>query len=63
MQDTRNLKRKIIEYSKQIRRLQQLRAPPTALRYWESELARVKAKVQAREENQRKNEKQYRKAN
>lgn len=63
MQDTKNLKRKVDEYSKKIRGLQQAGAPLAEINYWRRELNRVHDRIRTRNKNRQENEKQHRKAN
>ncbi len=63
MQDTKNLKRKVDEYSKKIRELQQSGAALTKINYWRRELNRVHERIRTRDENRQKNTKQHKKAN
>ena len=63
MQDTKNLiKKRDIEYPKLIKEAKSKGDDKTAS-YWESQLERVKQKIENRNKNKKKNEKQFRKAN
>ena len=63
MQDTKNLiKKRDIEYPKLIKYAKSKGDDRTAS-YWESELEYVKKKIETRNKNKKKNEKQFRKAN
>ncbi len=63
MQDTKNLiKKRDIEYPKLIKEAKSKGDDITAS-YWESQLEQVKQKIETRNKNKKKNEKQFRKAN
>ncbi len=62
MQDTKNLKKKVIEYEKMIKDYQDKKDQYNA-DYWTSELNRVKERIESRAKNKKKNDKQYKKAN
>ena len=63
MQDTKNLiKKRDIEYPKLIKEAKS-KGDEKTTSYWESELGYVKKKIETRNKNKKKNEKQFRKAN
>jgi hypothetical protein len=62
MQDTQNLRRKETEYMKMIAEFKR-RGKTYEMRYWQWELKEVRALIEERKKNRRKNKKQYRKAN
>ena len=63
MQDTKNLiKKRNIEYPKLIKEAKMNGDDKTAS-YWEFQLKQVKFKIESRNKNKKRNEKQFRKAN
>ncbi len=62
MQDTKNLKKKVIEYEKMIKDYKD-KKDQYNVDYWTSELNRVKERIEFRAKNKKKNDKQYKKAN
>jgi regulator of replication initiation timing len=63
MQDTTNLKKKVGEYSKKIEQLKNENASLSEVNYWRRQLNIVFQRIREREKNQRKNAKQFKKAN
>jgi hypothetical protein len=62
MQDTKNLKRKLIEYRK-ILLIQVLQKDKHRIEYWESEIKWIEDRINSRKTNRKKNLKQFKKAN
>ena len=63
MQDTKNLIRKRdIEYPKLIREAK-IKGDDYTATYWENQLETVKKRIEDRNNNKKKNDKQYKKAN
>jgi hypothetical protein len=63
MQDAKNLiKKRDVEYPKLIKEAKMKGDDKTAS-YWEFQLEQVKSKIESRNKNKKRNEKQFRKAN
>ena len=63
MQDTKNLiKKRDVEYPKLIKEAK-IQGDDKSASYWEFQLELVKSKIESRNKNKAKNEKQFRKAN
>lgn len=63
MQDTKNLiKKRDVEYPKLIKEAK-IQCDDKSASYWEFQLELVKSKIESRNKNKAKNEKQFRKAN
>jgi hypothetical protein len=63
MQDTKNLiKKRDIEYPKLIKEAR-MKGDDRTASYWEFELEQIKTKIENRNKNKKKNDKQFRKAN
>lgn len=62
MQDTKNLKRKIKEYTAKIAELKLRGASLSEVNYWRRELNRLHERIRERDTNSKRNEKLYRKA-